>query len=383
MRIIKSGEENIIMINGEYFIANAITTKMLELYFADYNIPQISEVLGIPVREVQKGYDEISKLIESEDYYEEELGLDEPLKFQWKITNRCNLRCKHCYEGEKNKEQMTEEEIADVFEKLIKSNVLSLTITGGEALLIKNLATYVSKCLREKMYVKIFTNGLLLDKFIDQLYQDIDLNYLSIEVSIDGTQEVHDYIRGQGNFNKAIENIKYAIAKGITIITNTVVSKANKDSIISMMKNLHHIGVNSIQISNLMMAGWARENSDDLYLGKGELKEFYENLAKSVDFDFCYADITSNEVFASHGKSVFQYGMNTWKCCAGIGRLTIDYNGNVLICPSLENYVIGNIKQESIREIWGNPLRNEYVKKLRAKNQNRKVCFIYDENAIS
>ena len=382
MRIIKSGEENIIMINGEYYIANDITAKMLELYFADYNILQISEVLGIPVGEVQSGYDEISKLIESEDYYEGEFQLDEPLKLQWKITNKCNLKCKHCYEGDKNKEEMSAEEIADVFKKLIKSNLLSLTITGGEALLIENLATYVSECLREKIYVRIFTNGLLLDKFIDQLYRDIDLNYLSIEVSIDGTQEVHDYIRGQGNFNKTIENIKYAVAKGITIITNTVVNKVNKDSIISMMKDLNHIGVNSIQISNLMMVGWAKENSDALYLGKKELKEFYENIAKTIDFDFCYADITSNEVFASNGKEFFKYGKNTWKCCAGISRLTIDYNGNVLVCPSLEKYIIGNIKQDSLQEIWKNSLRNEYVKKLRAMNKNRKVCFIYDENVI-
>lgn len=384
MKSIKSGKENIIMINGEYFVANDITVKMLELYYGGYNISQISYALGISEEEVERKYNEISELIEAEEYYEGDILLNEPLKLQWKITNRCNLKCKHCYEGEKDSVEMTKEEIENAFEMFLKSNLLSLTITGGEALLVENLATYVSKCLRAKIFVKIFTNGLLLDKFVDELYEDIDLNFLSLEVSVDGTREVHDYIRGKGNFSRTVKNIEYAISKGITVITNTVVNKVNKDSIVSMMKNLHDIGVDNIQISNLIVTGWAKDNIDDLYIEKKELQYFYENIAKEIDFDFCYADITSNEVLVSRGKekSLHSYGENTWKCCAGMGRLTIDHSGNVLICPSLNEYVIGNIKHNSIVEIWKNPLRNEYVKKLKKINENRKVCFIYDENVV-
>ena len=57
-------------------------------------------------------------------------------------------------------------------------------------------------------------------------------------------------------------------------------------------------------------------------------------------------------------------GKNTWSCCAGEARITIDFNGDVLICPLFPQYTLGNIKDSSLDEIWNNPCKQDYIKKL-------------------
>lgn len=65
--------------------------------------------------------------------------------------------------------------------------------------------------------------------------------------------------------------------------------------------------------------------------------------------------------------------------CAGTARITIDFDGEVLLCPSLPQYSIGNILKDDFYKIWNSPLRKAYIKKIKELNQDKKVCFIYDE----
>lgn len=137
---------------------------------------------------------------------------------QWKITNRCNLQCKHCYEGEKCVEQLSDAQIQSIFQKLLDSNILNLTITGGEALLVDNLAKYVSQCLEKGIMVNIFTNGIMLDNFIEQLGDVKNGNLLTFEVSVDGAQEEHDYIRGKGIIKKLLPILNVRFKKDIKLL---------------------------------------------------------------------------------------------------------------------------------------------------------------------
>ncbi len=169
-------------------------------------------------------------------------------------------------------------------------------------------------------------------------------------------------------------------SKGYKIITNTVVNGITKNSLVSMMKELHAIGVVSIQLSNLMLKGWAKEHENELFISRNELANVYREICENIDFDFYYADI-SNDVYHLDKKGeTRKEGKNTWKCCAGDARITIDFNGDVLICPQFPKYILGNINQLTLLEIWNNPLKKDYINYLRNLNKDKQTCFVYDLN---
>lgn len=380
MRYTKTEQGNVVYIRNQYYIVNDLTCKLLNMYYEKKHISEIANELKIDEVEVQCLYQKISDMIIEDQSYDEQIKFLQPLKVQWKITNRCNLQCKHCYEGEKCVEQLSDDQIQSIFQKLLDSNILNLTITGGEALLVENLAKYVSQCLEKGIMVNIFTNGILLDNFIEQLGDVKNGNLLTFEVSVDGAQKEHDYIRGKGNYEKTIDNIKCAIQKGYKIITNTVVNGITKNSLVNMMKELHVIGVASIQLSNLMLKGWAKDHKDELFINRNELANVYQEICENIDFDFYYADISNNVYHLDKNGETKKEGKNTWKCCAGDARITIDFNGDVLICPQFPKYTLGNINQLTLLEIWNNPLKKDYINYLRNLNKDKQTCFVYDLN---
>lgn len=371
---------NAVFVNGQYYLVNDLTFQLLKMYFEKTPITDIAHTLGIEEEQVNKLYKEISdQLLEGKEF-KGDIHFLQPLKVQWKITNRCNMRCKHCYEGEKNMKQLNDEQIAVVFDKLINSSIQQLTITGGEALLVNNLAGYVRRCLDKGIRINLFTNGILLRSFIDELGEIANKKLLTFEISIDGSRNEHNYIRGEDNYEQTTANIVYVMKQGYKIITNTVVNGITKRSIIQMMNDLHDMGVSTIQLSNLMLKGWAKENRDELYISKEELQDVYKEISEKVHFPFFYADIT-NDVYRTDGnKEVKKEGKNTWKCCAGQARVTIDFNGDVLLCPLCQDYSIGNIAEMSLTDIWNNPLRSVYIDKLISLNKGKQTCFIYDQD---
>ena len=380
MRYTKTNQGNVVYIRGQYYIVNNLTFKLLTMYYEKKQISEIAYELKIDEAEVQCLYQKISDMLIEDQSYDEEIKFLQPLKVQWKITNRCNIQCKHCYEGEKCVEQLSDKQIKSIFQQILDSNILSLTITGGEALLVNNLAEYVCQCLERGILVNLFTNGILLNNFIEQLGDVKNSNLLTFEVSVDGAQKEHDYIRGNGNYEKTITNIRYAIQKGYKIITNTVVNGITKNSLVYMMKELHAIGVTTIQLSNLMLKGWAKDHENELFIDRNELANVYEQISENIDFDFYYADI-SNDIYHVEKKGeARKVGKNTWKCCAGDARITIDFNGDVLICPQFPKYTLGNINELSLLEIWNNPLKKDYINYLRNLNKDRQTCFVYDVN---
>lgn len=140
------------------------------------------------------------------------------------ITERCNLRCTYCcYSGQyKNNRShspqgMTNEDIDKIFDFIQKSTLqkpINVSFYGGEPLLKFPLIQYAADKGRhiygEYINFSITTNATLLSpEKIDWLIEnDFDIN-----ISLDGTQTVHDkyrvYPNGKGSFDDVYQALKY------------------------------------------------------------------------------------------------------------------------------------------------------------------------------
>jgi Fe-coproporphyrin III synthase len=116
------------------------------------------------------------------------------------VINVCNLHCTHCYWwlNRKENEELTVEQWKEIIDKKFKKNhIFIVTLVGGEPTMRMDVI---------KLFVKEFpkracvvSNGTFPLQKIPGLY--------FYWISIDGTQQVHDNIRGQGTHEKSKKNI--------------------------------------------------------------------------------------------------------------------------------------------------------------------------------
>jgi len=127
-----------------------------------------------------------------------------PLITNYYVTKRCNLKCRYCYPPGDEAELDTPSAIS-LLEKIRPHNS-ALNFTGGEPLLYKDIQLLIRKAKVLRYYpIILSTNGLLIDKIIDDLHL-VDHLIISLDSL---TQEINDQLSGvRGTTNKIIDNIK-------------------------------------------------------------------------------------------------------------------------------------------------------------------------------
>lgn len=374
-------QRNLILWNGKYYVVNDLTFELLDMFDKNIKLKDIAKRTGYNQKELKILYSEIEQKLLSKDYYEDNLKLDTPIKIQWKITNKCNLKCKHCYLGKLDGFELPFEKADEIADTIINSNVMEVTISGGECLTYKGIEKIIKKLLINGIKVDVFTNALLLKNVLDKIDSDIlNKSALLFYVSVDGLKSSHEQIRGKNTFDKTIENIKYAIEKGYPVVTNTVINKINYCDIMDMIVLLKQMGVKDVQLSNLIVKGSA-DNSMKISLSEQmALKEKINDLYKEhPEFGYIYysevpdSDGVRKVYSLSNGKKDF-IGNDNWKCTAGVARVTIDSNGKVYCCPFIKDSYLGDLNKENLSEVWDNVNRFKFLKRLSEENTDR-VCL--------
>jgi MoaA/NifB/PqqE/SkfB family radical SAM enzyme len=384
MKKIKIGENSfIVRFDGQYFISNEFTYKLLNVYEITNNLNDISSILDIDEKNLEIYFDEIQNRLKDGEYYNFNGVLEYPLKLQWKITNECNLLCKHCYvENLNDNKSLSDEKLIEITNKIVESSVMEVTLSGGEALCVNVLPKIIDKLTNSGVYVNIFTNGILLEEFIYKIKNKVNPKMIKFEVSIDGEKEIHNSIRGKGTYEKTIRGIKTAFKNGYFVMTNSVLSTMNYRNIIRLILKLNKIGVKKTQVSNIIISGNA---SEEMKLSKQQNEEFIRSLKllvkkKKNTTEVLFAKMPDDEydstILSIDENTVNEIAKSNWKCAAGIGRATINYLGYVYCCPFLKNSYIGSILDDSFCDIWNNNKRYEFIKYLSEDNRNKRVCIV-------
>lgn len=153
-----------------------------------------------------------------------------PMMATVEVTEKCNLRCKHCYLDASCEKTsiITFAQFQNLVDILKKNHVLNLELTGGEIFVNPEAYEILDLALKQFAMVAILTNGTILsDKVLDLLakYKDKIIINVSIDSSI---PEVHDKFRGmKGAFEKSCRNIKRMTDSGITVRVASSIFKEN------------------------------------------------------------------------------------------------------------------------------------------------------------
>ncbi len=153
------------------------------------------------------------------------------LEFQ--LTDRCNLRCRHCYIGDSLHQDLPHDTILAILKEFEKIQGLRLLLSGGEPLLHPHFWE-INEVLRDYAFRSVLlSNGALITKAIAKR-----LRVHEVQVSLDGMKEGHEAIRGEGTFIKTLSAIDYLQEAGIGVSIATMIHRGNLtefDSLASLM----------------------------------------------------------------------------------------------------------------------------------------------------
>lgn len=213
------------------------------------------------------------------------------ISIKWDCTYKCNLNCKHCINGKflgDIKDELTTYE----FEQIIKNieNIYKIDyihILGGEPTTRKD---FLDICdILEKYNIKFGfnTNSLLMNNnLVSKLLNNKCID--NIVFSIEGDNaELNDKIRGKKVFDKIVKAIKLTneykkiLNSKVNLVANIVLSKLNYCYIGNFIDFCIDIGINRIDILELIEDGNAKDIK--LSLSMEEVVEVMKIISKKYE----------------------------------------------------------------------------------------------------
>jgi len=328
------------------------------------------------------------------------------------LTYRCNLRCSMCGQwgiaGSSRKltpevlqSELTIDELKSVIDE-VKFYGPNITLFGGEPLLYREWAALVRHIKEAGLRCNIITNAMMLEKYAEEV---VGLGVDEIIFSLDGPREIHDTIRGgEGIFDRAIKGLKavniWKEKKKCRIplinISSTIFETncLYLDKIVDVAEDLlassitfHHliflnqqtytnhneIFTRQFNVTCLDWRGFVRETLPDIDVE--QLLSNINNLKKrdSQTLIHFYPNLTDAEIRKYYTDFHFKPTSYKHRCISPWMVAYIFPDGTVRPCQSL-NYVAGNVKEDSFRNIWNN---QKYLRFRRVTKENKlyPVCY--------
>jgi radical SAM protein with 4Fe4S-binding SPASM domain len=313
-----------------------------------------------------------------------------PKQISLKITNKCNLRCKMCaqwgesgYNFTRPGKVLNEEVPFEVYKNLIDDvtpHKPIFYIWGGEPFLYKPIMDVLYYLKENNLTTTIVTNGIKLKENAAEL---VNMGLDGLLISLDGTEEVHNDIRGwEDCFQHLVSGLdevnKHKKEKNSILpylVFLITVSKDNADSLHEIFKVCQDLNADAVicyyswftneeighahtqlmeQRLDTTPTAW---NGYLLSTDEIDIKAVQENVEKihSTNWDFQYLFLPDLEVeqipeYFNNPAETFNY-----KQCVAPWLITeIMPNGDVVTCRDYSDYVTGNIAETSIMEIWNN-----------------------------
>lgn len=236
------------------------------------------------------------------------------------LTNRCNLRCKHCYFFEQEvPEEFSDEEWLAKFKEMGTSwnKTRSVTWIGGEPLLRKELIEQGKKYFAHNLIV---TNGLITLP---------DWKDVHFHISIDGDEEAHEKMRNQKGIYQKIK--KHADRPDLNVVLAYTITSLNVDVIEKVLEEWHPVGIKGIlfsfytpieSIADPLFPGWdKRDAALDMLIRLKESKygNYIQNETRVLELmkQENAKQVTDTCLFKSKGFALDPVGKKKPKCMLG------------------------------------------------------------------
>jgi MoaA/NifB/PqqE/SkfB family radical SAM enzyme len=338
----KTYEEIIFLLSSKYNESSKRTREKLSIFFE-----KITHLYGIKINE-QEFTQRINMNIVEKYIYPQVASVE--------ITNKCNIKCMHCY-GDfsciENK-VMTLEQIKAVLNDLNDIGVRKIEFTGGEATVHTNIKEILLHAIKLDFdNISLLINGVgISDEVIDIIIKNNSKIYIKVDLH-SLNDEYLTWFTKEPNILESVKNNIIKLANNnVKMKVETIVTRKNIHVIEDIADWVHSLGIRDYGIRPVTFMGRASSSDSDLYLNLEDFKYVNDKLER-INKNYKSA-VSLIEGVRSRSKS---FGFLT-------PHVTVSYNGDINICSmdKLEyfNSSIGNIFEKNIKEIYYE--KAEYIK---------------------
>jgi MoaA/NifB/PqqE/SkfB family radical SAM enzyme len=285
---------------------------------------------------------------------------DLPLQIDLWAVDACNLKCPMCPRtlGHATNKIMKPELIEKIFDEISKSHLYSLNLGGlGEPTMLPKWTDYIKRA-KDMGVVDVngHSNGTLLRPDFNRKVIESGLDRLVI--SLDAvTKERFEQIRVGANYERVYAQV------------NDLIEQRDK-----MNSKTPHIKLNIIDVSV------GDDIDEEIYKFTDYWQNKVERIAVLPLFEY---DEKGREVAADMLNRTY---LENFSCGWLWQRMSILVDGNVTTClrdTATKSDIIGNIRENSIHEVWHNEKMNS-LRKLHASGRYREhfLCT-YCPNAVA
>lgn len=291
------------------------------------------------------------------------MTLSAPFRVTWDLTMRCNLDCRHCYNSSRLEvEGLSSSHLHTIAEKLSNSGVFFVSLSGGEPLMEPEIWNIVQKLKKRGKSIQLITNGTLITERVARKIKDYGIN--SIQISIDGLKELHEYQRGvRGCFDKTVCAVQYLLKENVPVVVNTLITQRNYQEIPDFVDFLMQLGVSEMRTSRLILMGRG-EDLDLEVLTPEQTKSFILSVLEQRKRLRDKITIVPDECMSFLGEKIHEYGLSWFGCPAGRTECAVDFRGNVYPCVFLvyDEFCMGNLLGSDFDEVWRSQKFEEFRK---------------------
>jgi radical SAM protein with 4Fe4S-binding SPASM domain len=249
------------------------------------------------------------------------------------FTNRCNLRCIHCYVGSaryrsgSGRGEMAKDEVLAILDEIRDAGCLHFLITGGEPLLRADFRDVYEHAKRIGLIVTVFTNGTLITGEVLDLFAD--LPPCAVEISLYGaTAETYEKITGVGgSFAACIKGIEGLTGIGVNLTLKTM----------QMSLNNHEF----FEIERMARAYGAKFRFDAALFPRfdGDRSPLSLRLSaeEAVSREFTDKRLRQWKEFFRRRAGI-RLGEKLYRCGAAVSSFHIDAEGHLLPCIMARNF---------------------------------------------
>lgn len=304
----------------------------------------------------------------TQDFFLEEVQ-GRPLisSLQFELSSKCNERCIHCYIPNEKKNtgfDMSTKKVLSIIDEFADMGGLHVTLSGGEALLHRDLCKICEYCREKDLEITILSNLINLKENHVEAFKATNVSLIQTSL-YSMNPEIHDFITTiPGSFEKTKSAIELLVKNDVPVQISCPIMKANQGCYSDVMDYARSLKIKS-QTDFIMMAR-ADLNTDNL-ANRMSIEETETFLRELIEKDNDYRENTLSQPPVS---DYIAFDIERFKkqpvCGVGYDNCCIAANGDVYPCAGWQSYVLGNVYKQSLVEIWES---SEKIKKLRKITQ--------------
>lgn len=279
---------------------------------------------------------------------------DDRFTLQWHVTDRCNLRCAHCYQGERGADPAYDDLISaldqykDFLARLSAERHVDvrghINLTGGEPLVRDDLVDLIREIKEAGLTFALLTNGTLIDHSIAAELRALSPSY--VQVSIDGLEGTHDRIRGKGSYRSAVSGLRALKKEGVRTMVSFTAHRGNLGELGRVAGRMRAQGVDKFWTDRMILLGSGAEMSSEL-LSPHETHEYVRRLGRARQGIMgMHEEVAMDRALQFLGGSGVPY-----RCPAGGNLLALLPDGTLYPCRRMP-IEVGSVHTDSLSSIY-------------------------------